>query len=382
MKKVGKCGFLPLFLHENCGDMKEFADKLIGWYEEHKRDLPWRNTKDPYRIWISEIILLQTRVAQGYDYYQRFMELFPDACALANAPEDEVMKAWQGLGYYSRARNLHEAARTIAGRGGFPTTYEEVRALKGVGDYTAAAICSFAYDMPCAVVDGNVYRVLSRWMGVDTPIDSTAGKKLFSKLADELLDKHRPALYNQAIMDFGALQCTPSQPDCLSCPLAGSCAALQQGRVNELPVKQHRTKVSNRYFNYIYVRTGGCTWIRKRSGNDIWKNLYEPLLIETEQDMSETEHELLEKLQGVFSKREDVFKKGEGVFFRPLKRKVKHVLSHRIIWANFYELILPDEMEAPEGFLQVPEEEIHKFAVPNLVYQFFSLILEPNNQKV
>ena len=382
MKKVGKCGFLPLFLHENCGDMKEFADKLIGWYEEHKRDLPWRNTKDPYRIWISEIILQQTRVAQGYDYYLRFMELFPDVCALANAPEDEVMKAWQGLGYYSRARNLHEAARTIAGRGGFPTTYEEVRALKGVGDYTAAAICSFAYDMPCAVVDGNVYRVLSRWMGVDTPIDSTAGKKLFSKLADELLDKHRPALYNQAIMDFGALQCTPSQPDCLSCPLAGSCAALQQGRVNELPVKQHRTKVSNRYFNYIYVRTGGCTWIRKRSGNDIWKNLYEPLLIETEQDMSENEHELLEKLQGVFSKREDVFKKDEGVFFRPVKRKVKHVLSHRIIWANFYELILPDEMEAPEGFLQVPEEEIHKFAVPNLVYQFFSLILEPNNQKV
>ena len=382
MKKVGKCGFLPLFLHENCGDMKEFADKLIGWYEEHKRDLPWRNTKDPYRIWISEIILQQTRVAQGYDYYLRFMELFPDVCALANAPEDEVMKAWQGLGYYSRARNLHEAARTIAGRGGFPTTYEEVRALKGVGDYTAAAICSFAYDMPCAVVDGNVYRVLSRWMGVDTPIDSTAGKKLFSKLADELLDKHRPALYNQAIMDFGALQCTPSQPDCLSCPLAGSCAALQQGRVNELPVKQHRTKVSNRYFNYIYVRTGGCTWIRKRSGNDIWKNLYERLLIETEQDMSENEHELLEKLQGVFSKREDVFKKDEGVFFRPVKRKVKHVLSHRIIWANFYELILPDEMEAPEGFLQVPEEEIHKFAVPNLVYQFFSLILEPNNQKV
>ena len=382
MKKVGKCGFLPLFLHENCGDMKEFADKLIGWYEEHKRDLPWRNTKDPYRIWISEIILQQTRVAQGYDYYLRFMELFPDVCALANAPEDEVMKAWQGLGYYSRARNLHEAARTIAGRGGFPTTYEEVRALKGVGDYTAAAICSFAYDMSCAVVDGNVYRVLSRWMGVDTPIDSTAGKKLFSKLADELLDKHRPALYNQAIMDFGALQCTPSQPDCLSCPLAGSCAALQQGRVNELPVKQHRTKVSNRYFNYIYVRTSGCTWIRKRSGNDIWKNLYEPLLIETEQDMTENEHELLEKLQGVFSKHEDVFKKGEGVFFRPLKRKVKHVLSHRIIWANFYELILPDEMEAPEGFLMVPEEEIHKFAVPNLVYQFFSLILEPNNQKV
>ena len=217
--------------------MSEFADKLIVWYEDNKRDLPWRDTKDPYRIWISEIILQQTRVAQGYDYFVRFMERFPDVFTLAQADEDEVMKYWQGLGYYSRARNLHAAARSMAENGGFPTTYQEVRALKGVGEYTAAAICSFAYDMPYAVVDGNVYRVLSRWMGIETPIDSTQGKKLFAQVAQELMDQKRPALYNQAIMDFGALQCTPASPDCLFCPLADSCLALAKGKVDALPVK-------------------------------------------------------------------------------------------------------------------------------------------------
>ena len=352
--------------------MSGFADTLIHWYEENKRDLPWRQTKDPYRIWISEIVLQQTRVAQGMEYYKRFVERFPDVFALAEAAEDEVMKLWQGLGYYSRARNLHAAARSMAGTGGFPTTYEGVRALKGVGEYTAAAICSFAYDMPYAVVDGNVYRVLSRWLGVDTPIDSTAGKKLFAQLADELMDKRRPALYNQAIMDFGALQCTPLSPDCLSCPLADSCVALQKRKVDVWPVKQHKTKVSNRYFNYIYVRTGSCTWIRKRSTNDIWKNLYEPFLLETTEDMAEKDHEVLRKLQ-------DVLKIGEGVFFRPLKKKVKHVLSHRVIYANFYELVLPEETDVPKGYLKVQEEDLHKFAVSNLVYQFFSLILNPNH---
>ena len=192
--------------------MENFSRKLIDWYRENGRDLPWRRTKNPYLIWISEIILQQTRVAQGYDYYQRFVTRFPDVFALAAADEDEVMKYWQGLGYYSRARNLHAAARRMAEAGGFPVTYAGVRALKGVGEYTAAAICSFAYDMPYAVVDGNVYRVLSRWLGIDTPIDSTEGKKLFVRIADELLDCECPGLYNQAIMDFGALQCTPVAP--------------------------------------------------------------------------------------------------------------------------------------------------------------------------
>ncbi len=269
--------------------MENFSRKLIDWYRENGRDLPWRRTKNPYLIWISEIILQQTRVVQGYDYYQRFVTRFPDVFALAAADEDEVMKYWQGLGYYSRARNLHAAARRMAEAGGFPVTYAGVRALKGVGEYTAAAICSFAYDMPYAVVDGNVYRVLSRWLGIDTPIDSTEGKKLFVRIADELLDCECPGLYNQAIMDFGALQCTPVAPDCLFCPLNDSCVARLKGIASSLPVKQHKIKVTNRYFNYIYVRMGAYTFIHKRSGNDIWKNLYEPPLVETDREWTEEE---------------------------------------------------------------------------------------------
>ena len=368
------CAFLALFLHKNRIIMAEFADILIRWYDENKRDLPWRNTKDPYRIWISEIILQQTRVAQGYDYYIRFVRRFPDVFSLAEAEEDEVMKYWQGLGYYSRARNLHAAARSVAEAGSFPSTYEGVLAMKGVGEYTAAAICSFAYDMPKAVVDGNVYRVLSRWMGMDLPIDSTQGKKQFALAAQELLDKKRPALYNQAIMDFGALQCTPALPDCPSCPLVDSCLAWAQGKVDALPVKQHKTKTTNRYFHYIYVRTGEYTWIRKRTGNDIWRNLYEPLLIETETDLTENPEVLVQKLQ-------DVLGETPLDLLKTVKCGVRHVLSHRIIHANFYELRLPDGSTPIEGYQQVAEEDLHNFAVSNLVYQFFSLILEPNHKK-
>ena len=360
--------------------MNEFADKLIDWYAENKRELPWRDTKDPYRIWISEIILQQTRVAQGYDYYIRFVERFPDVFALADAEEDEVMRYWQGLGYYSRARNLHAAARSVKDAGFFPTTYEGVRALKGVGDYTAAAICSFAYDMPHAVVDGNVYRVIARWMGMDVPIDSAQGKKLFAQVAGELMDEHRPALYNQAIMDFGAMQCAPSSPACISCPLADGCVGLAQGRVDVLPVKQHKTKVTHRFFNYIYVRTGGHTYIRKRTGNDIWKNLYEPLLIESEEDWTGKDEVLFRKLQDIFGKSKGNSPIDGGVFLRPVKQGVRHVLSHRIIHANFYELVLPAGSVSLEGYQRVAEEDLHKFAVSNLVYQFFSLILKPNNQ--
>ncbi len=351
--------------------MSGFADSLMAWYAENGRDLPWRNTTDPYRIWISEIILQQTRVAQGYDYYLRFVERFPDLFALAEADEDEVMKHWQGLGYYSRARNLHAAAKSMAEAGAFPTTYKEVLALKGVGEYTAAAICSFAYGMPYAVVDGNVYRVLSRWLGIDTPIDSAVGKKIFAEAAQELLDKSSPSLYNQAIMDFGALQCTPSSPDCFSCPLADSCVALQQGKVEMLPVKRNKTKVTDRYFNYIYVRMGDYTSIGKRQGDDIWKNLYELPLIETDKEFSEKDEELFEKL-------EELFGKVEGLSVRLVRKGVKHVLSHRVIHANFYEVILPEGREVLKGYQKVLVEDLHKFAVPNLVSRFFSLILEPN----
>lgn len=341
--------------------MSNFSEIIINWYRGHKRDLPWRESSDPYLIWISEIILQQTRVAQGYEYFIRFIQRFPDVNTLAEAEEDEVMKYWQGLGYYSRARNLHAAARSMKGE--FPKTYPEVLALKGVGEYTAAAICSFAYDMPYAVVDGNVYRVLSRYLGIDTPIDSTEGKKLFASLASELLDKSRPALYNQAIMDFGALQCTPQSPACLFCPLADSCAALSKGTVMQLPVKRHKTKTVNRYLNYIYVRAGAYTFINKRTGNDIWKNLFEFPLIETAESV--TEETLLAHPEFV-----RLFAEKEQPVVRLISPNVKHVLSHRVLYANFYEVTLPEETNSFSSYLKVRADELEQYAVPKLIHAF------------
>lgn len=354
--------------------MNLFATTIIDWYKENKRDLPWRDTKDPYKIWISEIILQQTRVVQGYDYYCRFMEHFPDVETLAKASEDEVMKCWQGLGYYSRARNLHEAARTIAEKGAFPVRYEDVRALKGVGDYTAAAICSFAYDMPYAVVDGNVYRVLSRWLGVEEPIDTGAGKKLYASLADEMMDKSRPALYNQAIMDFGALQCVPSSPSCLFCPLSDSCVALQKNLVDKLPWKSRKTKVLDRYFSYIYVRTGVHTFIKRREAGDIWQNLYEFPLIETEQEVGEEEIFSLPAFRELVGNR-------SIRMFRVVSPEVKHVLSHRVIHARCYEVELEEEDAVLSGFQRVLIDDLHKFPVSRLISRFFSLLLKPNYKK-
>ena len=343
--------------------MENFSRKLIDWYRENGRDLPWRRTKNPYLIWISEIILQQTRVAQGYDYYQRFVARFPDVFALAAADEDEVMKYWQGLGYYSRARNLHAAARRMAEAGGFPVTYAGVRALKGVGEYTAAAICSFAYDMPYAVVDGNVYRVLSRWLGIDTPIDSTEGKKLFVRIADELLDCECPGLYNQAIMDFGALQCTPVAPDCLFCPLNDSCVARLKGIAGSLPVKQHKIKVTNRYFNYIYVRMGAYTFIHKRTADDIWKNLFELPLIEADKALSEEEFLSSASFRLLLAE-------GERPEVRSVLRNVKHVLSHRVIYANFYEVVLPENSRSFSDYQCIRVEDLEQYPVSRLVHAF------------
>ena len=340
--------------------MNAFSRILLDWYAEHKRELPWRETKDPYRIWISEIILQQTRVAQGYEYFQRFVERFPDLVALAEADEDEVMKYWQGLGYYSRARNLHAAARSM--NGVFPRTYEGVRALKGVGDYTAAAICSIAYDMPYAVVDGNVYRVLSRYFGVETPIDSTQGKKLFASLAQEMLDEKHAALYNQAIMDFGAIQCTPQSPSCMFCPLADSCSALATGKVNLLPVKQHKTKTTDRYFTYIYICIGGQMLLRKRTGNDIWRNLYELPLIEADHQLSVDELLLAPELEGLDANVKPVV--------RPLQIGVKHVLSHQIIHADFYEMVFPADIQGFSDYIRIEQGEWEHYAVPRLIHQF------------
>lgn len=364
--------------------MNDFSRTIIEWYGVNKRELPWRESADPYRIWISEIILQQTRVAQGYDYFVRFVGRFPDVKALAEAEEDEVMKFWQGLGYYSRARNLHAAARSMGGV--FPKTYAEVLALKGVGEYTAAAVCSFAYGMPYAVVDGNVYRVLSRYFGIETPIDSTEGKKLFAALAQEMLDRGRPADYNQGIMDFGAMQCTPQSPDCSCCPLAEGCVALRKGMVAKLPVKQHRTKTTNRFFNYIYVRAGACTFINKRTGEDIWKNLFELPMIETERALTEEEFvgmkELREMLMPAAGEAsiERMAEKTSTEMLQPVVRLVckgvKHVLSHRVIYADFYEVTVPEEADGFGGFLKIKTEELGQYAVPKLVQGFIEKYVE------
>ena len=347
--------------------MEDFGNTLIDWYNSNKRDLPWRNTTDPYKIWISEIILQQTRVAQGLNYYLRFINRFPDVKALAQAKEDEVLKLWQGLGYYSRARNLHVAAQSMSG-GGFPRTYKEVRALRGVGDYTAAAICSIAYGLPHAVVDGNVYRVLSRYFGIDTPIDSTAGKKEFAALAQELLNTKHPGLYNQAIMDFGALQCTPSAPDCSACPLGDSCVALAKGLISTLPVKQNKVKTRNRYFTYLYIKVGEYTFLNRRGGGDIWQGLYELPLIETDSPL-EGEEQLL--LHPDFQR----YLNGDiPVSVRLVKKGIKHILSHQVLYVDFYEIVLSDDSHSFSTFLKVKTNDIDTYAVPKLIHSFFEFI--------
>lgn len=345
---------------------KEFARLLIEWYHEHKRDLPWRNTNDPYLIWISEIILQQTRVAQGYAYYQRFIERFPNLESLAAAEENEVLKYWQGLGYYSRARNLHQAAISV--NGVFPVRYEDILKLKGVGIYTAAAICSFAYNQPHAVVDGNVYRVLSRFFGINEPIDSGKGKKIFASLAHDLLDKIQPALYNQAIMDFGALQCTPLSPDCTVCPFKNRCFAFNHNMVSSLPIKQNKTKTSERFFYYLLIRDNGNIYLNKRTENDIWKNLYELPLIESNTALA---------VDDFIRKQEfaSIFKENSVVNVR-LLNKTKHVLSHRIIYADFYELEAQDiKMDFLSKYTRLNMADLELYPVSRIMHNFFENFL-------
>src|SRR5690606_31945321 len=266
--------------------MMNFNHILTHWYSINKRDMPWRNTKNPYFIWLSEIILQQTQIKQGLPYYEAFVKQFPTVFDLANADESDVLKLWQGLGYYSRARNLHTTAKHIAFElnGKLPDTYKDLLQLKGVGDYTASAIASICYNEPTAVVDGNVYRVLSRYFGIDTPINSTKGIKEFKTLAMSVMDTKNPADYNQAIMELGAIQCKPSNPDCDVCPLNSSCVALQKNLVNELPVKLKKTKVSTKYFNFlVFISSDKKTVFQKRSEKGIWRNLYQFPLIETDE---------------------------------------------------------------------------------------------------
>lgn len=338
-----------------------FTETILHWYAAHRRELPWRNISDPYRIWVSEIILQQTRVAQGYDYYLRFVNAFPTVEALALASEDEVLRLWQGLGYYSRARNLHAAARQVVAQGHFPTDYAGVRALKGVGDYTAAAICSFAYGLPLAVVDGNVYRVLSRYFGVDEPIDTGKGKKQFAALAQSLLPAHNVADYNQGLMDFGALQCVPASPDCAACPLADSCRANELKCVADWPVKSHRTKVAERYYIYIGVSTSEGIWLHRRGAGDIWQGLYEWPLLEFDHAATWQEVQshpfILNHLP-------------EDGTWKQLARQCKHVLTHRVIWADCYWVTYPHPLPLPPGFIVVQPEELERYAMPRLLLRF------------
>lgn len=317
-----------------------FSTTLLNWFALNGRDLPWRHTKNPYDIWLSEVILQQTRIQQGMDYWLRFVRRWPRVEDLAAASEDEVLREWQGLGYYSRARNLHAAAQQIKANGSFPNTLDGIKKLKGVGDYTAAAIGSIAFGLPAAVVDGNVYRVLARHYGIDTPINTTQGKRLFTELAQSLLPVDQPASFNQAMMDFGAIQCTPTSPKCVLCPLQESCEAFRSGRVGELPVKEKKLTIQTRRFTYMYIRCQGKTAIRKRAAGDIWQGLWEPVLAE-----------------------------GCGMLAgaKLLRKDVKHVLTHRILLADFYLLETEAFPALPEGYIWIDETELDKYAVPRLI---------------
>ena len=377
----------------------EFANTIISWFRENGRALPWRETRDPYAIWLSEIILQQTRIAQGWEYWERFMAQYPTVEELAAAHEDEVLKLWQGLGYYSRARNLHTAAKQIVALGHFPDTLEGIKQLKGVGDYTAAAIGSFAFDIPAAVVDGNVYRVLARYFGIDTPINSTQGKKEFAALAQSLLPSSKAsdslssfspasdfqsslslvAAYNQAMMDFGAIQCTPQSPKCLLCPLAETCEAMRTNRVAELPVKQKTMKVKTRHLSYIYIRCKGETAIHRRGEGDIWQGLWEPFnasdIAEACASPSSAQASLSSTKFSTSLTKLSSFKKELAAdlhmsnvdALQLLAQDVKHVLTHRILLADFYLLETDAHPQLPDDYIWIKEEEIEDYGIPRLI---------------
>ena len=376
----------------------EFANTIISWFRENGRALPWRETRDPYAIWLSEIILQQTRIAQGWEYWERFMAQYPTVEDLAAAHEDEVLKLWQGLGYYSRARNLHAAAKQIVALGHFPDTLEGIKQLKGVGDYTAAAIGSFAFDIPAAVVDGNVYRVLARYFGIDTPINSTQGKKEFAALAQSLLPSSKAsdflslssasdslsssspvAAYNQAMMDFGAIQCTPQSPKCLLCPLAETCEAMRTNRVAELPVKQKTMKVKTRHLSYMYIRCKGETAIHRRGEGDIWQGLWEPFnasdIAEACASPSSAQASLSSTKFSTSLTKLSSFKKELAAdlhlsnvdALQLLAQDVKHVLTHRILFADFYLLETEARPQLPDDYIWIKEEEIEDYGIPRLI---------------
>lgn len=341
-----------------------FRTLLLEWYNPARRNLPWKQSSSAYHIWLSEIILQQTRVDQGTPYYLKFIDLYPTISDLAAAPEEKVMKSWEGLGYYSRARNLHAAAKQVVVEfsGRFPSTYENILQLKGVGPYTAAAIASFAYNLPYAVLDGNVFRVLSRYFGIDIPVDTTEGKKYFSQLAQDCLDVNQPAKYNQAIMDFGALVCTPANPACNACPLSSHCQALLHKRQLNFPVKSKKIIRSDRYFSFFVIHDSQTVFIEKRNDNDIWKSLYQfPCIESAHLDPSLTPSDAGWEIHF------------ESIFISPV---YKQMLTHRNIFAQFIEVIIPTEKNVPETFenqyQRIRLSELSHHAFPKIIREYLS----------
>ena len=338
-------------------------DTISNWYAENRRDLPWRNAPTPYQVWLSEVILQQTRVNQGMDYYLRFTERWPSVIDLAQATEEEVLKMWQGLGYYSRARNLYHCALQVVEqyKGQFPADFEQLKKLKGIGEYTAAAIASIAFGLPHAVVDGNVYRVLSRLFDIETPININEGQKQFSQLANELLNHKHPGLHNQAMMEFGALQCIPKNPDCQHCPLQAQCLAFSRQTVSQRPVKLQTTKNLKRYFNYLVIRINGSLYLHKRSGNDIWKNLYDFPCIESQNEMSVEEIVSSEKFFHLIEDQSFTITRTSPVY--------THKLTHRTILAQFIEIKLEKELLQfqTKGLILTRETELGNFPIPRLI---------------
>lgn len=345
-----------------------FADEIAHWYHMNKRDLPWRQSTDAYVIWLSEIILQQTRVEQGTPYFYRFLETYPNVSAFAAATEDEILKIWQGLGYYSRGRNMLKTAKFIYSEldGVFPTTYAELIKLKGIGTYTAAAIASFAGNEPKAVVDGNVYRVLARWFGVKEPVISPSGKKIFQDLADEQLNQTNPGLHNQAIMEFGALMCKPKNPLCNICLVREGCYAFNNGSIALFPVKLKKNKVRKRYFNYFVMINDQHIILRKRGEKDIWANMYDFPLLETNEDISEKE---IQKLPNF----ERLFKKGEITHISLLE---KTMLTHQQIFYRFVFINWNSEiLNLPEGWLLTHLDDLKRLPMPNIVSSLINKII-------
>lgn len=344
----------------------DFSNKILLWYRQNMRDLPWRHESDPYRVWISEVILQQTRIDQGIGYYLHFIERFPNLNILAGASEDEVLKIWQGLGYYSRARNLLSGARQVAElyQGQLPDNAKQLKTIKGIGDYTAAAIASISFNEAVPAIDGNVYRVLSRVFGIETPIDSTEGKKTFAKLAATLMNADHPGDFNQALMEFGALHCKPAQPLCQSCTFQNECLAFNLKKVQVLPVKAKKIRPVNRYFFYLVVEEQGAVYLKKRTSNDIWKNLYDFPMIETPEAIP------VEQVIGS-SAWQLLFGKGT-VEIQAISESIRHLLTHQHLHVQFIHVTIKKGKIMHSNFLKIDKRNIFEWPVPKLIENYLN----------